>query len=99
MIVDALWAVLMFVARGVASLARALSVEWEPIDWAGFGSVIESLGNSEMWSVVRWINYYLPLSEALAVAGIFLAFYVGIVVYRAVVTLLQWAHVLGGSTG
>jgi hypothetical protein len=91
MIVDALWSLLMLLARTVASLLPT----WEPVDFGGLADAVGNFGQGPLWDLLAWLNLYSPLAEALTAGLAVLGLYVGVLIYRAVVDLLAKAHILG----
>jgi hypothetical protein len=85
-------AILSFFAGIVHSVLALLPNPSAP-DIAGAVS-----GLTSVWQWFGWANDYLPITEGVALVGILLTAWGGMMAFRAVVWALTKAHVLGGSS-
>lgn len=73
--------------------------DWNPVDFDGFGASISSVfGNSLVGGLLKWLNFYLPLKEAITAAAVLIGLYLYLLMFRAAVYLLTKLHILGGSS-
>lgn len=67
---------------------------WTPPDVSDAASAA-----SGVWVWAGWLNAYVPVVEAVAVLGVFMAAFVALYAVRLVLWALTKVHLLGGSDG
>ena len=94
MIVEAIFGFFFAILNGFLSLLPS----WDPIDLSALWSAVDSGPGQTVFGFLAWGNYYLPLTEALAVATLSLTLWIGVYVVRFVIWVLQLLHIAGGSS-
>ena len=85
---------LFYVFKGVLDLVDLLLPNWEPINLDSAVDTIQTQQN--VFSLLAWANYYMPLTDLLLGITVVLAVYPGALIYKGVMKLLRTLHIIGG---
>jgi hypothetical protein len=91
MVVTAIFKLISLIIGGLASFMPS----WDPVDFVGITDELTAKAGP-LFGFLRWLDWYLPVTEFIQIAGVVLGLYAAAVVYKAVMWLLTKLHVLGG---
>lgn len=92
MIVTAILKLLGLIIEGLLSFLPT----WTPIDIVT--PVNDFLANADpIFSLFRWVDYYLPVSEAITTFGLVVTLWGAAVTWKTVQWVLTRLHILGGN--
>lgn len=90
-------AILSFIA-GFFGFFFDMLPTWDPIDLAGLWTSLDSGPGATIFGFFAWGNYYLPLTELLAISVLRLSLWAGVYIVRFVIWVLQLFHIAGGAS-
>lgn len=90
MIIEAI----LIVLAAPLQLVGDLLPDWDPVDLSGFD---DWLSAHDPFSWFGWLNWYFPVSDAVAIAGVLLAVGLALHAWNWVVWIGTKLHIFGGD--
>jgi hypothetical protein len=91
------WEALFNVLSAGVTFIMSLFPDWTPIDWTSISTAIHDLTPTGVSTFFRWVDYYVPLHEALGLVVVTFGLWLTYTIWRLAKMILQWLHVLGGN--
>lgn len=93
MIVEAIFQLVI----GFVNAITAFLPDWQPIELTdSVGPLITQA--DRVFSLLAWLNFYLPVTEAVSATGLLITLHTAALLSQAIVWLLSKLHLTGGGS-